>query len=92
MTMHAATVLHFLKFPRVSNRPQQTVDGRAWQIVKIEAPSCWAQPYGSGGEGNVVGSGHRPAERGDRGSGDLVVAGADFGEGHRHADLREPAG
>jgi hypothetical protein len=49
MTMHAATVLHFLKFPRVSNRPQQTVDGRAWQIVKIEAPSCWAQPYGSGG-------------------------------------------
>ena len=35
MTMHAATVLHFLKFPRVSNRPQQTVDGRAWQIVKI---------------------------------------------------------
>jgi hypothetical protein len=49
MTMHAATVLHFLKFPRVSNRPQQTVDGRAWQIVKIEAPFCWAQPYGSGG-------------------------------------------
>jgi hypothetical protein len=49
MTMHVATVLHFLKFPRVSNRPQQTVDGRAWQIVKIEAPFCWAQPYGSGG-------------------------------------------
>ena len=47
MTMHAATVLHFLKFPRVSNRPQQTVDGRAWQIVKVEAPFCWARPYGS---------------------------------------------
>jgi hypothetical protein len=29
MTMHAATVLRFDKFPRVSNRPQQTVDGRA---------------------------------------------------------------
>jgi hypothetical protein len=49
MTMHAATVLHFVKFPRVSNRPQQTVDGRAWQIVKIEAPFCWARPHGSEG-------------------------------------------
>jgi hypothetical protein len=48
MTMHAATVLRFVKFPGVSNRPQQTVDGRAWQIVKIEAPFCWARPYGSG--------------------------------------------
>jgi hypothetical protein len=38
MTLHAATVLRFVKFPRVSNRPQQTVDGRAWQIVKIEGP------------------------------------------------------
>jgi hypothetical protein len=47
MTMHAATVLRFVKFPRVSNRPQQTVDGRAWQIVKIEVPFCWARPYGS---------------------------------------------
>jgi hypothetical protein len=47
MTMHAATVLCFVKFPRVSNRPQQTVDGRAWQIVKIEAPFCWARPHGS---------------------------------------------
>ena len=49
MTMHAATVLCFVKFPRVSNRPQQTVDGRAWQIVKIEAPFCWARPHGSEG-------------------------------------------
>jgi hypothetical protein len=49
MTMHAATVLRFVKFPRVSNRPQQSVDGRAWQIVKIEAPFCWARPHGSGG-------------------------------------------
>jgi hypothetical protein len=49
MTMHAATVLRFVQFPRVSNRPQQTVDGRAWQIVKIEAPFCWARPHGSGG-------------------------------------------
>jgi hypothetical protein len=40
-------VLRFVKFPRVSNRPQQTVDGRAWQIVKIEAPFCWARPHGS---------------------------------------------
>jgi hypothetical protein len=49
MTMHAATVLRFVKFPGVSNRPQQTVDGRAWQIVRIEAPFCWARPHGSGG-------------------------------------------
>jgi hypothetical protein len=49
MTMHAATVLRFVKFPSVSNRPQQTVDGRAWQIVKIEAPFCWARPHGSEG-------------------------------------------
>jgi hypothetical protein len=49
MTLHASTVLRFVKFPRVSNRPQQTVDGRAWQIVKIEAPFCWARPHGSGG-------------------------------------------
>jgi hypothetical protein len=41
MAMHAATVLRFVKFPRVSNRPQHTVDGRAWQIAKIEAPFCW---------------------------------------------------
>jgi hypothetical protein len=27
MTMHAATMLRFVKFPSVSNRPQQTVDG-----------------------------------------------------------------
>jgi hypothetical protein len=48
MTTHAATVLRFVKFPGVSNRPQQTVDGRAWQIVKLEAPFCWARPHGSG--------------------------------------------
>jgi hypothetical protein len=48
MNMQAATVLRFVKFPAVSNRPQQTVDGRAWQIVKIEAPFCWARPHGSG--------------------------------------------
>jgi hypothetical protein len=48
MTMHAATVLRFGKFPRVGNRPQQTVDGRAWQIAKVEAPFCWARPHGSG--------------------------------------------
>jgi hypothetical protein len=48
MTMHAGTVLRFVKFPGVSNRPQQTVDGRAWQIVKLEAPFCWARPHGSG--------------------------------------------
>jgi hypothetical protein len=47
MTMHAATVLHFVKFPSVSNRPQQTVDGRAWEIAQIEAPFCWARPHGS---------------------------------------------
>jgi hypothetical protein len=45
--MHAATVLRFAKFPTVSNRPQQTVDGRAWQIVKVEAPFCWARVQGS---------------------------------------------
>ena len=49
MTLHAATVLRFVKFPRVSNRPQQTADGRAWQIVKIEVPFCWARPHGSEG-------------------------------------------
>jgi hypothetical protein len=48
MTMQAATVLRFVKFPAVSNRLQQTLDGRAWQIVKIEAPFCWARPHGSG--------------------------------------------
>jgi hypothetical protein len=48
MTMHAATALRFGTFPRVSNRPQQTVDGRAWQIAKIEGPFCWARPHGSG--------------------------------------------
>jgi hypothetical protein len=47
MTMQAATVLRFVKFPRVTNRPQQTVDGRAWQIAKVEAPFCWARPLGS---------------------------------------------
>jgi hypothetical protein len=47
MAIQAATVLRFVKFPRVSNRPQQTVDGRAWQIVKVEAPFCWARPQGS---------------------------------------------
>ena len=47
MTMHAATMLRFVKFPSVSNRPQQTVDGRAWQIVQVEAPFCWARPHGS---------------------------------------------
>jgi hypothetical protein len=48
MAMHAVTVLRFVKFPGVSNRPQQAVDGRAWQIVKLEAPFCIARPYGSG--------------------------------------------
>jgi hypothetical protein len=48
MTSHAATVLCFVKFPGVSNRPQRTVDGRAWQIAKLEAPFCWARPHGSG--------------------------------------------
>ena len=47
MTMHAATMLRFVKFPSVSNRPQQTADGRAWQIVQVEAPFCWARPHGS---------------------------------------------
>jgi hypothetical protein len=47
MAMHAVTVLRFVKFPGVRNRPQQTVHGRAWQIVKVEAPFCWARPYGS---------------------------------------------
>jgi hypothetical protein len=47
MAMHAAAVLHFVRFPRVSNRPQQTVDGRAWQIAKVEAAFCWARPHSS---------------------------------------------
>ena len=46
--MHVAAVLRLVKFPGVSNRRQQTVDGRAWQITKVEAPFCWVRPHGSG--------------------------------------------
>jgi hypothetical protein len=39
-------VLRFDRFPTV-HKAQRDAAGRLWQIVRIEAPFCWAAPHGS---------------------------------------------
>ena len=47
VAVDSVPVLHFGRFPSVSNRPQRDAEGRLWRIIKIEAPHCWAASYGS---------------------------------------------